>query len=573
MTDVILGEGVTIDLPTLVETRLLVQSNSGGGKSYTIRRLLEQTHGKIQQIVLDLEGEFATLREHFDYIICGKGGDTPAEPKSAKLLARKLLDLRVSAICDLSELPAHDRVRFVRYFLEALVAAPRDTWHPVLVVVDEAHHFCPEKGQAESAPAMIDLATRGRKRGLCAIFCTQRLAKLHKDATAELLNKLIGRTGQDIDQRRAADELGIADKADRLALRDLEPGQFFAFGPAISRSVVKVQVGEVVSRHPKVGERGIEAPPPPNDAMRAVLAKLADLPGEAEREARDIASLTAQVTQLRRELAAKPKPEATQADIDNAVRDVRVEYEGRLQATERAKDVLQRQIKNAIKKLTGHAAGLGDGLAALAFLVEPGGEAEVDVVTARAHLPEPVERGPETRPRRDKPEVYTNGHSIDGLKAGAVRILREIASRYPATWTKSQVGALTGFTPSGGTFQTYIGDLRRRGLIEVRGNEVIVTDAGLSECGDVPPAPTSHTEIMEMWRRALKAGCYKMLEVIAEAGESGIDRGMLADATEFTASGGTFQTYLGILRRNGLIRVDGQTVTAESVLWPEGVPA
>ena len=51
-------ENVAIDLKTLIRTRCLISANSGGGKSWIIRRLLEQTHGKVQQIVIDLDGEF-----------------------------------------------------------------------------------------------------------------------------------------------------------------------------------------------------------------------------------------------------------------------------------------------------------------------------------------------------------------------------------------------------------------------------------------------------------------------------------------------------------------------------------
>jgi DNA helicase HerA-like ATPase len=110
------------------------------------------------------------------------------------------------------------------------------------VVVDEAHVFCPQVGEAESAGAVIDLATRGRKRGFCAVLATQRLSKLHKDAAAECNNKLIGRTGLDVDVKRAADELGLGKDRWR-ELRDLDAGEFFAFGPAISREVVKVKIG------------------------------------------------------------------------------------------------------------------------------------------------------------------------------------------------------------------------------------------------------------------------------------------------------------------------------------------
>src|SRR5260221_14101718 len=182
-----LSQSVSIDLPTLLDTRLLVQANSGGGKSWLLRRLLEQSHGKVQQIVIDLEGEFSTLREKYDYILAAKEGDTAAEPHSAALLARRLLELNVSAIIDLYELSHQERKRFVRLFLSAMINAPKSLWHPCLVIVDEAHVFAPQTGQSEAMEAVIDLATRGRKRGYCAVLATQRLSKLHKDAVAECL--------------------------------------------------------------------------------------------------------------------------------------------------------------------------------------------------------------------------------------------------------------------------------------------------------------------------------------------------------------------------------------------------
>src|SRR5437588_12790910 len=104
-----LNQSVGIDLPSLLDTRLLVQANSGGGKSWLLRRLLEQSHSKVQQIVIDLEGEFAALREKYDYVLADKEGDTPANPRSAGLLARKLLELQASAIIDLYEPHYQDR--------------------------------------------------------------------------------------------------------------------------------------------------------------------------------------------------------------------------------------------------------------------------------------------------------------------------------------------------------------------------------------------------------------------------------------------------------------------------------
>src|SRR5689334_10206974 len=154
-----IGEGIRCDLDRLVNTRLLVQANSGAGKSWALRRLLEQTHGHVQQLVIDPEGEFASLRAKFDYVLAARtGGDTVADPRSAKLLAERLLELGVSAILDIYELKPTERVRFVRTFCDALVEAPKTLWHPAIVVIDEAHVYCPQDGDAESADAVKGLA-------------------------------------------------------------------------------------------------------------------------------------------------------------------------------------------------------------------------------------------------------------------------------------------------------------------------------------------------------------------------------------------------------------------------------
>src|SRR4051812_14148359 len=236
-----LSAQLPIALPTLLETRLLVQANSGGGKSWALRRLLEQTANSVQQLVIDPEGEFATLREKFDYVIAAPhDGDALATPQTAALLARRLLESGVSAILDIYDLKAHERILFVRRFLEALVNAPKSLWRPVLIALDEAHVYAPQVGSAESLQAVSDIATRGRKRGQCLLAATQRLSKLHKDVAAELGNKMIGRTGLDVDVKRAADELGLTSREATESLRNLAPGEFYIFGPALSRSVERV---------------------------------------------------------------------------------------------------------------------------------------------------------------------------------------------------------------------------------------------------------------------------------------------------------------------------------------------
>jgi hypothetical protein len=98
------GKKLELDLPKLVDTRLLIQANSGGGKSWLLRLIAESAG--IQTIVLDNEGEFASLREAVDVLLVGADGELPANPRHAALLARRLLEYKVSAVIDLYELKA-----------------------------------------------------------------------------------------------------------------------------------------------------------------------------------------------------------------------------------------------------------------------------------------------------------------------------------------------------------------------------------------------------------------------------------------------------------------------------------
>jgi hypothetical protein len=550
MTSPTLGT-LPIDLPRLVETRALIQANSGGGKSWCLRRLLEQTAGQVQQLVIDPEGEFATLRERFDYIVCApRGADAVATPQTAAALARALWQAGTSAILDIYELKAHERILFVRRFLEALVNAPRAVWHPTLVVIDEVHTFCPQVGSAESAGAVIDLATRGRKRGLALIGATQRLSKLHKDAAAELLNKLVGRTGLDVDVQRAADELGMTRKDATDALRNLRPGEFFAFGPALSRIVTPITVGPVITTHPQTGHRELTAPPPASAKVLAQLAKLEGIQREAEAEQRTVEDLRAEVTTLKRKLTIAEKAQPAASGVQEAE--------------------VQRRIKEAVAAAAPAGVTASKALLAGVEKIAAGLQAVQAELAGVAPAIVPRARTVAAAPREAVAQRPAAG-SVAGLRAGAVRILQELAARYPAGYSRPQVGALTQFAHKGGTFTTYYGDLRRAGFIEERGGLTYATEAGVTALGDqVPKAPTSHEDAMALWRKALRAGAFAMLEVIVAAGPDGTTRDEVAASVGMTASGGTFTTYLGDLRRNGLITDQGKRCTANDILFPKG---
>lgn len=310
------GKPQAIDIDRLLLTRMLLQADSGGGKTVALKRLLEQTHGHVQQIIIDPEGEFSTLREKFDYLLCApEGADAIANTKTAQILARKLRETRVSAVIDIYELRPQEQKHFVRLFIEELLAAPKNLWNPCLLIIDEAQVFAPEGDKAESLGAIMDLRARGRKRGLCPVLATPRLAELSKDACAGLQNKMIGVTTLDLDVRRAARDLSMTPIEAMVMLRNLEPGEFYCFGPALTRSITKVKVGNLTTAHGQHLAGKDKRPPAPSEKIKAVLAKLADLPKEAEQEAKTLADFKVENVRLKRELtvAKKAEPKAPAA--------------------------------------------------------------------------------------------------------------------------------------------------------------------------------------------------------------------------------------------------------------------
>lgn len=242
------GKIAAMDLEELLATRLLVQGNSGSGKSHLLRRLIEGSAPWVQQVILDPEGEFVNLAERFNHSVVQAADCNEAQIVS---IASRIRTYRVSVILDMEPLDADAQMKCAAAFLNALFDAPREHWYPALVVVDEAQLFAPaaagevsEEARRASLGAMTNLMCRGRKRGLAGILATQRLAKLAKNVAAEASNFLMGRTFLDIDMARAADLLGMERRQAEM-IRDLERGHFLALGPALSKRPLAIRIGAV----------------------------------------------------------------------------------------------------------------------------------------------------------------------------------------------------------------------------------------------------------------------------------------------------------------------------------------
>jgi hypothetical protein len=70
------------------------------------------------------------LREAVDMLLVGASGELPANPLHAALLARRLIQYKVSAVIDPYELKLGERRRFVKLFLDSRIHLPRELWRP-----------------------------------------------------------------------------------------------------------------------------------------------------------------------------------------------------------------------------------------------------------------------------------------------------------------------------------------------------------------------------------------------------------------------------------------------------------
>jgi hypothetical protein len=240
------GQPVHVEVQELLATRLLVQGNSGSGKSHLLRRLLEQSAGLVQQVVIDPEGDFVTLADAYSHVVIDAGDYNEREIAT---MGARIRAHRASVVLNLDALDIEAQMGCAAAFLNALFDAPREHWFPALVIVDEAQMFAPSASgdvsdavRRASLAAMTNLMCRGRKRGLAGAIATQRLAKLAKNVAAEASNFLMGRTFLDIDMARAADLLGM-ERRQAEQIRDLQRGCFLGLGPAISRRPVSIRIG------------------------------------------------------------------------------------------------------------------------------------------------------------------------------------------------------------------------------------------------------------------------------------------------------------------------------------------
>lgn len=548
-----LNSEVGMDLQKFIGTMTLLQASTGGGKSWAIRRILEQSFGKVPQIILDTEGEFSTLREKYDYILIGKGQDIAADPKTAARMALRLWEEGVSAIIDLYELEPWDRQLFVKNFLHAMINAPKKLWKPVLLVIDEAHEYAPENDKSESGRVMYSLASKGRKRGLGVVFATQRIATLSKNIVAATKNKMIGYTSFMDDMKRANEELGFGSDQ-KLALRQLDPGEFFVFGPALSKDIIKVKIGDVKTSHGS-SFGVVTKVAPASEKVKKALAKLADLPQEMKNEEDLVSDLKQKLATITNELKRLQNADAIVSDKDLKIIIKGVEDEWAKKLFDAHTEYLK-QVQNWFKILQ----GIGESMKTYTDkdqVKPPTGWKVVPLENVKLTKSFYGDLFKEHKKQNQKENLEFNAR-INGdfeiLKSKTFgKCSRSIATYLynnpKRLMSKTQVAIATGYSQNSGGFNNSIYELTTAGIISREGGRLVAAQDYLDAT-----VPISIDTSIRKWSSKLGACSRAIWNLLLDSNDDRIwSKEEIAQETQYSPTSGGFNNSIYELSALGLI--------------------
>src|SRR5438093_1432956 len=246
------GAPANLDLEELLATRLLVQGNSGSGKSHLLRRLLEQSAPWVQQTIIDPEGDFVTLADRFGHLLIDAEDHTE---RGLQVAGERARIHRVSTVLNLEGLDAENQMRRAAAFLGGLFDVARDHWYPMLVVVDEAQLFAPavagevsDEARKLSLGAMTNLMCRGRTRGLAGVIATQLMAA--KSAALEIRPEAVE---QPLSAEELAERRERVDRILRAVMAEPDAG-FRAFGVLYQEFVVRCRIEGLGSDVPDLAD-------------------------------------------------------------------------------------------------------------------------------------------------------------------------------------------------------------------------------------------------------------------------------------------------------------------------------
>jgi hypothetical protein len=221
-----LGEGIDLEMQTIMTGRGCAIGQSGSGKSFLAGVIAEEL-GKsgMPFCVIDTEGEYASLRNLFNIIIVGGDKkDVELDVNFSRLFYASISnDLPV--VLDVSDVV--DKKKVVYDALRTLYELESKIHKPYLLIMEEADEFAPQViGKGENV--VEEISIRGRKRGIGLFITTQRPANISKNVLAQCSYGFIGKLTIENDLNAVRILFGNTGMLTQIT--KLHTGEFMPFG-------------------------------------------------------------------------------------------------------------------------------------------------------------------------------------------------------------------------------------------------------------------------------------------------------------------------------------------------------
>lgn len=581
-----LGKGLSLPLDAVTRAGIIT-GQRGTGKTSTAAVLVEEaTAAGAPSIVIDPTDAWWGLRSSADgkwaglghIVFGGEHGHLPLREDAGAVMARLVVEQRLSAVFSLKHLRKGPQIRFVCELLEELYHVNREA---LLVVIDEGHRFAPqslmtsERGgyTARCLGAVIDIGTLGRVNGLGIEIVTQRLARLHKDVVEAceivIVHRLLGPNDRKAIEAWLRDA-GEEDEAAQLGqtLPKLKRGEALVYAPDLDifgQFTIRPKRTFDSSGTPEVGAAKVE----PRSAADVDLSAIEAQIGETIEQARqdDPKHLRARIKELERELASRPAEEVVrEIEVEKLVEAVPTWLDDRLEAAVADINSIRKDLHETARDLHKSARS------ASATAVPPG-----EATAPRAGSPRPRAHG-NSLPHRQgaasapAPAAQTNGDGFvrvpvhDSSLGKAERMVLTVLAQH-GTLAKKALAMLAGYSAKGGGFNNALGRLRSLEYIN-RGEPVELTPEGAGAiAGQVEPLPTGRA-LLEHWMGQLGRAERLVLEILTDHWPDAMPKEQLAELAGYTPTGGGFNNALGKLRTLQLIN-RGPTVALDETLGSE----
>jgi len=594
----------TLSLPIDAATQTFAFiARKGAGKTYAAGKLVELLlAAHVQVVVLDTVGNWYGLRLNADGkragfdvpVLGGLRGDIPLEAAGGAVIADLVVDTGRSIVLDVSQFSLGDRKRFAVTFGERLwlrkkgEARPR----PLHLVIEESQLIVPQfTGRGGDDARMVgvyeEIIRLGRNYGIGVSMITQRPQSVNKEVLNQTECLLVGQVNGS--QERAALKKWITHQGMDVGLVDelpaLKVGTFYVWSPQWLNILEKVEINKKhtfdASATPKVGDRRVRRSLKPlnlsdlRERMQETIAKA---------EADDPRALRKTIAELRKELGAKVSiPKAKEKVTRVEVPALKARDTARLvKATDRIATLLEGPAGKMLDDLKVVVSGIRVSLESF----------EKAQIVARGHgqasghvqgIPRPVDGhgtrrvATQTPPVRGRPAVPRRG--VEGtrptnggdsgdtdVKGGKFRAMMVAMAQAGRPLTEAQLAIRAEMSVSG-TFDTYIGRMRRRGWIDGTRAGLTITQAGLDALGFYEPLPRGEG-LRAHWLGQMGGKQREMLTVLIDVYPHTLTEEEVATRAGMAVSG-TFDTYIGRLRRLQLVEGSRKALKAADELFEE----